>query len=656
MDKANIRLYCMPSKHYEEDIVPGKSEARNGRILLLLLMAALFIIVSVAAARAGGGNRYGGSGGYGGGGSGGGGLGYLFYFLIRLAIVKPVVGVPLLIAGAVFVIKFGKGTKSGYQAYTINKAEKLRKRQSREEMQKALEALKRRDPGFTANDFLAKVDKAFTAVQEAWSNQDMEPVRRFISDGIDERFKLQIEMQKAEGYRNRMENVTVLASRIVGVYSDRHFDTIHVEIRARADDSDVDLKTGKTIRKNSSDTFTEYWSFLRKPGAQTLEGKSLIEGFCPNCGAALEITDTGRCGNCGSYITSGEYDWVLTEITQSMEWNVLGDKSLIPGYLTMSSLDPGFNVQHVEDRTSVIFWRLMKSWFIGDVSPAGKVTLPSFLDDLRKQIDNTREDNGRLFFKDAAVGAVEVQRIIPGAEGDFDRIEVLVKWSGINARLNEDGKIRVTGGKMMRPQVYTLVRKHGVTTPAGQSFRSSHCPGCGAPYEGGDSGTCDYCGRRLNDGSQDWVLEKVERFSASRITADTVNGIKRASLVPPEILLSAMAAAMYADGKVDDREMRVLETFAARHGISGRQLAETMEAVKNGSDELPVPGDTKEAREILSAMARIVLSDGKMTDTEKRFLRDFGESQGLAWADVKLVIARQKALLYAEAKKMLRGS
>ena len=45
----------------------------------------------------------------------------------------------------------------------------------------------------------------------------------------------------------------------------------------------------------------------------------------------------------------------------------------------------------------------------------------------------------------------------------MDRIEVLVKWSGINARRNEEGKVHVTGRKIIRPQIYTLVRKHGIT-------------------------------------------------------------------------------------------------------------------------------------------------------------------------------------------------
>ncbi|MEN8208564.1 MAG: TIM44-like domain-containing protein [Candidatus Fermentibacteria bacterium] len=629
-----------------------RSHGDKRDLFFLVFIAIMLVLASSAFARAGGGGSYGGSSG--GGGGGGSGAGYIFYLLIRLAIHKPLIGVPLLIVVIILMIKFSKKAKGGYETHTITKAGKIRREQEHQEMQAALDALEQRDPGFSKEAFLQKVNKAFIAVQDAWSNQDISSVNQFISDGIDERFTLQIEMQKAEGYRNRMENITVQSSRIVGILSDSHFDTIHVEIIARADDTDVDVETGKRIRKNTSAPFTEYWSFLRKPGVQTLKGKGLVEGVCPNCGAPIELSDSGKCENCDSVLTSGEYDWVLAEITQSIEWNLVSDKSLIPGFESMEVIDPGFNLQHIEDRTSVIFWRLIKAWFTNEVSEARKVTLPSFLEGFDKQLSNTRSDNDWLFFKDAAVGTVEVQNIIPGTKNRMDRIEVLVKWSGINARRNEDSKVRVTGRKIIRPQIYTLVRKHGIKTHLDQSFRSSHCPGCGAPYEGGSTGKCEYCGRPLNDGSQDWVLESVQRFSASRITAKAIDGIERTALVPPELLLSSMVKAMYADGEVDDKEMKTLSSFAVKRNITDEHLTEIINTVKSGQNTLPAPANQVEAREILAAMSRMVLADGRLTSSEKSLLQTFGESQGLVWADVKIIISQQKAKLYIEAKKAIR--
>ena len=35
---------------------------------------------------------------------------------------------------------------------------------------------------------------------------------------------------------------------------------------------------------------------------------------CPNCGAPTQITSAGRCEYCGSVITTGEYNWVLSNL------------------------------------------------------------------------------------------------------------------------------------------------------------------------------------------------------------------------------------------------------------------------------------------------------------------------------------------------------
>ncbi len=634
-------------------VIVSKSDGLRTGLIFLILVSILLIFASPAYARAGGGGSYGSSGGGGGSyggssgssrsysGSGGGSGGeYVFIFAFFIVVL-------LLVGGM---------AKGEYELRTISRGDKLKRQQELQEMQNALDALKQRDPHFSKKTFLKNVSTAFIALQKAWSNQDLSSVRQFISDGIDERFRLQIEMQKAEGYRNKMGNISVKSLSIVGVYSDSHFDTIHVEITAKADDTDVDLKTGKRIRRNSSSPFTEYWSFLRKPGVQTLEGKGLVEGFCPNCGASIKLSDTGKCENCDSVLTSGEYDWVLAEITQSMEWNIVSDTSLIPGLKSMEIMDPAFNLQHIEDRTSAIFWRLTKSWFTNDVSYARKVSLPSFIEEFQKQLSKTRTERGWLFFKDAAVGTVEVQSIIPGSKNRMDRIEVLVKWSGIDSRRNDDGKVSVIGRKTIRLRIFTLVRKHGTATVVNQSLRSSHCPDCGAPYEGGPTGECEYCGRPLNDGSQNWVLESVKRFSAHRITSRAIAVTEPSSLVSTELLLLSIVKAMYADGEVSEKEKKNLLAFALKRRISTEQLKEIIETVKSRQDSLPSTGSLAEAREILAAMARMVLADGKITSGEKDLLRTYGESRGLVWMDVKRIISRQKEFLFKEAIKTIKNT
>ena len=52
---------------------------------------------------------------------------------------------------------------------------------------------------------------------------------------------------------------------------------------------------------------------MRKAGVKTKEGTADTNTTnCPNCGAPTKITSSGKCEYCGSIITTGEHDWVLS--------------------------------------------------------------------------------------------------------------------------------------------------------------------------------------------------------------------------------------------------------------------------------------------------------------------------------------------------------
>ena len=79
----------------------------------------------------------------------------------------------------------------------------------------------------------------------------------------------------------------------------------------------IDDETKKVLESDPErDWYMKYeMVFNRKAGVKTDPGKkgNTITN-CPNCGAPTEITSSGQCAYCGSVITNGEHDWVLTDI------------------------------------------------------------------------------------------------------------------------------------------------------------------------------------------------------------------------------------------------------------------------------------------------------------------------------------------------------
>ena len=635
------------------------------RLLVLLgligVIALLFLLPEVAWARAGGGGSFGGGGGGGGGGGfgggsggGGGGGGDLIYLLIWLCMRYPLIGVPVVLGIFAFMIFGGVQANSAHVTHTIRRG---RQRQADRLKSEAVAAIRSRDPEFDMTAFCGRARQAFLKIQSAWSDQDLSSVRPFISDGIHERFSLQIEMQKAEGIRNEMESVHVDAVDPVAVYTSQNFDTIHLRIEARATDYKVQLDSGKKIRGSDiSGPFTEYWSFSRRPGVKSLATAGAIEGNCPRCGASLKVVDRAECESCGATVNSGEYDWVLTEITQEQEWQVPGEEQNIPGISELQARDPEFNMQHIEDRVSVMFWRLRAAEFSKDTELLRPVALPSALERLLGEM--LEKDN---YWKDPAVGKVELLSVNPGPAGEFDRLKVKVRWSGILVD-RAGGRERILRAKTIYSHVFIIVRQHDSRSSQAATFSSAGCSNCGAPLKINREGECEFCGTLLVTGEYDWVLEDVVRASFAdqwgQISARPAAAASSSSLVDGHhddaLALAVIAKVMLMDGHLDPKEREALERLGKHRSLTSRQVDEIIKEANVSEAQIPLPDDPHQANSHLEQLIHAVLADGQISRKERKLLERYADRVGLTDADVRLAINRERRRAFQLAKAELR--
>ena len=261
-------------------------------MLTFAMIDVLLLPLELIAQAGGGGNYGGGGGGGGGGGFGGGGGGdgegggAAIALLIHLTFRYPLVAIPLWVVFGITVYMGKTAERDSRVGRTIRRGRKF---QEAALLDAAIGKIQQRDPAFDQEIFLQRVVNGFVTTQHAWSEQDLRHCRAFVSDGVRERFELYIAMQKAENIRNRMKDVKVDDCKIVSVTSDHHFDTIHVRVTASAISYNEDLISGKRVSGNSDRTpitFTEIWSFSRRPGATTNVEASILQGRCPNCGGA----------------------------------------------------------------------------------------------------------------------------------------------------------------------------------------------------------------------------------------------------------------------------------------------------------------------------------------------------------------------------------
>lgn len=633
----------------------GRLFAKIITLLVVTCLACGLLLPAELFARAGGGEGF----GDGGGGGSGDGIAIevlleLIYWSSRLCFEYPKVGIPLLLALILLVIFACKEGANQHVSRTIRKGIAVREQH---DLKQTLAALRDRDPGFDIDRFLDRVAGAFRSIQQAWSDQEMKSVRAFISDGIFERFALQIEMQQTAGYRNRMQNVLVMDRRIVAAETDEQFDTLHVRLRASAEDDRVDLKTGEpTGDAATRNEFVEYWSFHRRLGARTRTEPGNLEGRCPHCGAPVEIVDRAVCGACQSVVNSGEYDWVLTEITQEGEWQVPAEIRFAPGLERLQKQDPEFAPQHVEDRASVMFWRLRAAEFFGEPDRAR----PVITDRLAEEITPKSEIAKRKFWKDPAVGKVELIDVDLAPGSEFDRLRVHVRWSGIQCEGDPRGEHSVVRPKEIFSEVYVLIRKAGVGSDAEAVFSSASCGSCGAPVAASQEAACPYCEVNLTDGRYDWVLDAFERFTPAQafrerpLPGESSGKGRPEPLVDPELSLAVLARIMVSDENLDAREYAALQAVAERRGLTDEQLQAVLDSARDEDVSLPVPKDARQAARFLGQLVAAGLVDGKISSSERRLLQGYAREMDLAPADVDLEINRQRGRLFQESKDAIR--
>lgn len=184
-------------------------------------------------------------------------------------------------------------------------------------VQAELARLQQKDPAFNEQAFKDYAQNAFYKIQEAWENQNLQIGRPYMTDQLMQRYATQISDIQSRGEKNVLENVVLGHMNITNLRTDNTYDYLTLQMDASAADYTID-RNGKFLRGSKTPQhFTEYWTFLRKVGAKTNAKKSVKANVCPNCGAPLQLSATGQCQYCNAVVTSGEWDWVLSEITQA---------------------------------------------------------------------------------------------------------------------------------------------------------------------------------------------------------------------------------------------------------------------------------------------------------------------------------------------------
>lgn len=173
------------------------------------------------------------------------------------------------------------------------------------------------DKNFSSDEFKQYASECFVKLHKAWTARDWEPIRHFETDTLFNMHNSQLQEYVMNGTINVIERINVQSTKIIDYHIQGDKEIINVHLVAIMRDYIIDENTKNVVEGNKyKDVYNNYrLEFIRTLGVKTENSNKLSTTNCPNCGAPTTVTSSGQCSYCGSVITSGNYSWVLNELT-----------------------------------------------------------------------------------------------------------------------------------------------------------------------------------------------------------------------------------------------------------------------------------------------------------------------------------------------------
>ena len=501
-------------------------------VVLIGVLAALLLSPDVAFARGGGSGHSGGGGGghaTGGGGTGaggggfpvggyrGGGFGGLWFLPFFFGGGGLLFLIVLFVIAALFISS--RSARVDQSSWPERFQPELLRRLTGPDA--ALAAIQAADPAFDRDGFLQRVEEAFMRLQKAWQDRDLVAARPYMGEGLYLSWQSQIEQLVALHKKNILEGLEVLGAVIATAEHGNSYEHITVRVDARAADYEVDERSGAVVFGDRRPAeFREYWTFERTTGAKTPTGGGILDQACPVCGAPLSITEVGDCEYCGSAITSGRHDWVLSRIEQSAEWESRTEEPSVAALAAadvraIGSADPAFSPEAFLERAEMAFFLIEKAWQDGNLERVRPYFEAQLFQSWEADLQRLAEGGQQSLLENLNVQGMEMVDASHDSMGDTIRVRV----DAVAAQyiVKREGGAYVSGDRADRryTQYWTFHRPAGATTPAGGGVLAHKCPQCGRPLSLNESGDCTGCGAPIINGHFDWTVVAVEAAGAA---------------------------------------------------------------------------------------------------------------------------------------------
>ena len=587
----------------------------NNYLKICFFITFLFITLDIFA-RAGGGGGDGFSGGDGDSGI----IEFVIYLLYSLPFPYNIIVL------GIFILLLFIFRKKIQQKSVLNKIPDHKKMRN----DAAILNIRQNDISFNLDKFIKKVEIAFMEIQNAWMAQDLKKIRKFISDGVYRRYDIQIKMMKELQQENILSNIKINSINIVDYRPDGKFDVIDVAIHADMKDKFISNKI-KKLNSGGYESFIEYWTFIKKAEFQNKDIYS--NPNCPQCGALIiEIEgETGICPYCKSVINSGDFDWILCEITQADDYTFSKSLSYKQANLNnkIQSLfvnDEYFSIQQIEDKAANALLQYEIALALQNPAIARRFLTNTAFDDLLEKVKNRNKVLfNRLYLNDVSIIShwkkEKMNYIGIFAKKSFQRVEV-------NIEDNKENYTVIDPVVSSQSVIVVMCRNSDAKNPKGLLY-VHQCPNCGGTLSDTIDINCPYCNAEVNSPDFEWIVDgvySVEQYKQifednepDELLAFGVN--KADDLLDVRDYAFNNTLIMFAiDGVFDNEERQFAVALAKKLGYNTDKIQSAIDLAMNKKLVLRMPENVKKQNKIIKLMEKAASANNNITAKESELL------------------------------------
>jgi len=375
---------------------------------------------------------------------------------------------------------------------------------------------------------------------------------------------------------------------------------------------------------------------LRKRG---VEEKDIYSSEnCPSCGAALPKIpgEVAKCEFCGTMINSGEFDWVLAEVTQADDYIasnplVLKAANLTEKVLEIEQQNEDFSIQLIEDKASNAFLQIETARVLNDPAILRRFTTDSAFEKIKSTF--TPEQNfvyNRIFLSDVTlIGALQ--------KDNLNSMIISIKYSYQRVVPKEKKVEKIDSVVVTDTRVIILSRNANPEISKG-SLYAHRCPSCGGPVGDTIDLKCQYCGYELNSPANEWIVSDLMTLT-DYYSFYALNGASFAAGVKPSIIDKALDVRDYAfnnalivmacDGVFAQEEKDFAEQIAKKFGYNVDKIEPMFQMAQNGQLSIKMPEDQKKREKVYRLMEKAASIDGTVDPNEKALLNNIKQQYNI---------------------------